>query len=65
MKMAAAKRRQRDIRRERGHGTVYVHAHQAGSATDDAGGILEGCRVGSKSRVGAAAWKLALPNASH
>lgn len=60
--LMVSKRRQRDIRGERGHWIVHVHADQAGSATDDAGGVLEGCRGESKSRVGAAAWKLVLPN---
>lgn len=32
---------------ERGHRTVYVHTHQAGSATDAAGSIPEGCRGGA------------------
>ena len=46
-------------------GWCYIYVDQAGSATDDAGGILEECRGGSKSRMGAAAWKLVLPNIFH
>jgi len=32
----ASEGRQHDVRREHGHGPMYVHVDQAGSATDDA-----------------------------